>query len=285
MNINLKRVIVVTGGNKGIGFGILKELAGIANNNDTLIMTSRNTELGLQSYKEIISTVKGTDLETRLVYQQLDICDKASRENFIKVIAEKYSKIDVLVNNAGVAKKGNDFDSSVFDFTVGTNYFSTVDLTEEILKNNLISEYGKIVNIASGMGKLVHVKSESIKQEFLAKDLTTEKINDLCKRYRESIEKASVEADGWSKNIYAFSKICLNAYTRVLGSRKDILEKNIQVYSCCPGWVRTDMGGQNAHKSLEEGIVTPTYLINLPHKINMDFQGLFFSDSKVESIL
>ena len=283
MNTALKRTIVITGANKGIGYGIVKALAE-NENNYTLIMTSRNSDLGQQARKEIISSVSGNNLESRLVYHQLDINDTLSRGNFKKFLIEKYSKIDVLVNNAGVTKKGDEFNTSVLDFTLETNFFSTVDLTEEILNSNLINDSGKIINVTSSMGKLGHINSEKLKQEFLSSNLIIDNLYDLCKRYRNAIENNLVESEGWCKNTYAFSKICLNLYTKILANRMEILEKGIQVYSCCPGWVRTDMGGQNAYRSLEEGVVCPVYLVNLPHQMNQDLQGNFFYDCKVTSI-
>ena len=44
--------------------------------------------------------------------------------------------------------------------------------------------------------------------------------------------------------------------------------------------MRTDLGGPDADLSLEEGIVCPVYLVELPFKVNPEFQGKFFSDQK-----
>ena len=282
MNDSSKRIIVVTGSNKGVGFGIVTSLAS-QQSSDVIVMTSRSTELGEQARKEILSSVQSSGLDSRLVYLQLDITDPKSRAEFIKAISEKFGKIDVLVNNAGVAKKGDDFDTSVFDFTIKTNFYSTVDLTEEVIKSGILNENAKIISVASSAGKLKYLKNDKLKQEFLSNELTTEKIYDLCSRYRNAIDKNLVDSEGWSKNTYAFSKICLNQYTRILGNRKEVLDHGIQIYSCCPGWVRTDMAGMEATRSIEEGAVCPVYLVNWPHKINKEFQGKFFYDSLVSS--
>ena len=78
--------------------------------------------------------------------------------------------------------------------------------------------------------------------------------------------------------------MCINKYASLLGFRKSVYEKNIQIYSCCPGWVRTDMGGPKAFKSIEEGVICPIYLIELKHEINDQIQGKFFEDCKVSDI-
>ena len=61
---------------------------------------------------------------------------------------------------------------------------------------------------------------------------------------------------------YRVSKTGLNALTRMLTA--ELADENILVNSCCPGWVRTDMGGSNARRSVEEGADTPVWLATLP---------------------
>jgi NAD(P)-dependent dehydrogenase (short-subunit alcohol dehydrogenase family) len=61
---------------------------------------------------------------------------------------------------------------------------------------------------------------------------------------------------------YRISKTGLNALTRILNA--ELEGENILVNSCCPGWVRTDMGGRNAPRSVEDGADTPVWLATLP---------------------
>ena len=73
----------------------------------------------------------------------------------------------------------------------------------------------------------------------------------------------------------------INKYTDILGRNQKILENVIQVYSFCPGHTKTEMGGPDAERTIEEGVKCPVYLIELEHKINQAFQGKFFYDCKI----
>jgi NAD(P)-dependent dehydrogenase (short-subunit alcohol dehydrogenase family) len=74
---------------------------------------------------------------------------------------------------------------------------------------------------------------------------------------------------------YRLSKTGLNALTRILTA--ELAGENILVNSCCPGWVRSDMGGPSARRSVEEGADTPVWLATLPDD---GPRGGFFRDRK-----
>lgn len=114
------RNIIVTGSNKGIGYGIVENLAQKAGWN--IIMACRNVELAQKSRDELVGKFKNASIHV----EQLDVTDKTSIESFVKVVAEKYKVIDVLINNAGVATKGDAFDSEVANFTFATVFYSSI---------------------------------------------------------------------------------------------------------------------------------------------------------------
>lgn len=139
----------------------------------------------------------------------LDLVKKASISNFVKAVQQKYSPIDALVNNAGVALDldGKKLDLGLLRKTLEVNLFGLVDLTEQLIPN--IVSGGRIVNLSSMMGSLS-------------------------------------KFGGGDSPAYRISKTALNMYTRTLADR--LKDKKITVSSVHPGWVRTDMGGSNAPK-------------------------------------
>ena len=72
-------------------------------------------------------------------------------------------------------------------------------------------------------------------------------------------------------------------YTYLLSRTPRILDSGIQVYACCPGWCRTDMGGQSAMYTYE-GADTPYFLMNVSDKVDLTIQGEFFSKRTVNSL-
>jgi NAD(P)-dependent dehydrogenase (short-subunit alcohol dehydrogenase family) len=79
---------------------------------------------------------------------------------------------------------------------------------------------------------------------------------------------------GWSP-AYCVSKSMLNALTRHLAY--ELKDKKISVNSVCPGWVRTDMGGSAAPRSLEQGAETPVWMVS---EADLKITGKFFRDKK-----
>ena len=82
----------------------------------------------------------------------------------LKDKSDELKRIDILLNNAGTAFKGQIFDTSVFDSTFSVNFYGTVSLTEKFLGNNLIKENGKIIFIGSMMGNMKKLGDDLLKE-------------------------------------------------------------------------------------------------------------------------
>lgn len=262
MNSNQK-ILLVTGGNKGIGYaifeGLLKEKSQLK-----MILTSRNVKLGESALKKLIS--KYPESKNQLYYHQLDISNENSIKELSKWIKETFGKIDYLCNNAGL------YNNPKRD-VIETNVFGTFNLTEELLKNDLINKNGKIISTGSGLGASYSVVGKNANDYKNAKT-----INDLINLTNQYLN------DNISGSPYSVSKLTIHVYSKILGNRKDIVEKNIGVYSMDPGWCKTDMGGSGAPYSIEHGAETDIYLIKLPDGIDPKYQGKHFKDCHVTNL-
>jgi NAD(P)-dependent dehydrogenase (short-subunit alcohol dehydrogenase family) len=169
------------------------------------------------------------ELDEGTVAHQLDVTDEDSITRCIAAIDEEFGRLDVLVNNAGIEGSGWSTDAVDVDLAevrevLETNLFGAWRLAQAALPLMRRNGYGRIVNLSSGMGQLAEMGGH---------------------------------APG-----YRVSKVSLNALTRMLNA--ELQDENILVNSCCPGWVRTDMGGPSARRSVEEGADTPVWLATLP---------------------
>lgn len=146
----MKKTAIVTGGNRGIGFGIAKQL-GLDGYNIAILSTGVKEE-----YEENFKQLEALGID--YFYQQGSITSKEDRERFLKAVVKKYGDIDVLVNNAGVAPKVRQdlltMTKESFDYVVGTNLKGTMFMTQLVVNQMLTQPIkgrrrGVIVNISS----------------------------------------------------------------------------------------------------------------------------------------
>lgn len=133
-------VAVVTGANKGIGFEIARALG---KQGLHVVVTSRDEGRG----RAAIDKLSELEPSSSFTYCQADITDGASVRACADTVKEKLGKVDVLVNNAGIAFKGNIFGADEAQATIDCNFKGTKAMTEALLP--LIPEGGRIVNVCS----------------------------------------------------------------------------------------------------------------------------------------
>jgi NAD(P)-dependent dehydrogenase (short-subunit alcohol dehydrogenase family) len=184
------------------------------------------TILGSRDEEKGLEAAEGIDGE--VVVCRLDVTDQKGMGSLARDVEEEFGRLDILVNNAGVSmdrgQRGVDVDLDVVRETLEMNLFGAWRLCEVFGPLMQRNGYGRIVNVSSGMGAL----------------------NDM----------------GGGSPAYRVSKTALNALTRILAS--ELRGSGILVNSVCPGWVRTDMGGSSASRSVEEGADTPVWAATLP---------------------
>lgn len=263
-------VALVTGANKGIGFAIAAQLAR-ARPDFHVLVGSRDLVRG----EEAVAQLK-TDGVANVGVLQLDLDDESSITTAADTVAKTYGGLDVLVNNAGMAYKGNAFNEEVARITLATNYYGTKNVITHFLP--LIKDYGRVVNVSSRAGLLSKLSSDALKQAFTREDLTLEELDKLADKFVSDVAKDTFTAEGWPSNTYGVSKIAVNALTRVVAREeaKNTSRKGVLVNACCPGWCRTDMAGPKAPRSPEEGADVAVYLALLPH--DSHYNGLFFAE-------
>ena len=274
-----KKIILITGSNKGIGYGIIDALLK-KKSNLRIILTSRNEILGIQSYN--LLSQKYSFAKNDFFYHQLDIANHKSITDLISWIKKEFGKIDYLVNNAGLGTHGNYYDINIHNSVLEVNVFGTINFTEEMLKNEMINKKGKIILLGSMMGNLNYLKSSKLKNEF-KNARTYEELLNLANAFKTSYKNKTIEQDGWCINTYSVSKMVVNTYARVLSLRNEIENNDISVYAAHPGWVKTDMTGPEAPLTIEQGTVNEVFLIELPDGINKNYQGKYFDNCKVAS--
>jgi NAD(P)-dependent dehydrogenase (short-subunit alcohol dehydrogenase family) len=216
----VQRIAVVTGGNKGIGFEICRQLA---RRKLKVVLAARDPHKGRAAAEQL----QGEGLD--VVFHPLDVTDAGQVQALARAIAEQHGRCDVLVNNAGILldkRSASVMETAVETFrtTLETNFYGPLTLTQALVPVMRENDYGRVVNLSSGLGQL-------------------EEMGDGTPAYRAS-------------------KTALNALTRMFAAATK--GEGILVNAMCPGWVRTDMGGQSATRGVEKGAETAIWLATLP---------------------
>jgi NAD(P)-dependent dehydrogenase (short-subunit alcohol dehydrogenase family) len=217
-----KKVALISGANRGIGLETARQLG---KKGVTVVVGARS----LAAAEETAKNLQGEGIDAFPV--KLDVTNPADRVAAAKTIADKYGKLDILINNAGVGPEDTiqrpktiETTEEAFQKTFGTNLFSVVAVTRELLPLLKKSPAGRIVNLSSILGSLtLHADPKGPFGEF--KFLA-----------------------------YDASKAALNAFTIHLAA--ELKGTNIKVNSAHPGWVKTEMGGENATMEIEDGAKT-----------------------------
>jgi NAD(P)-dependent dehydrogenase (short-subunit alcohol dehydrogenase family) len=230
------KVAFITGANRGLGLETARILG---KQGVTVILGSRELSKG-QEAAEKLRKEGAKSVEA----VRFDVNKPADHKEIYDYIAKKYDKLDILINNAGLFDEGakNPFDGTPFNTsafvkpdnlrrTFDTNFFEVVELTQTLLPLIKKAPAGRIVNLSSVLGSLtLHADPKS----------------------------PIYNMKGFA---YDASKTALNAFTVHLAH--ELRDTPIKVNSAHPGWVKTEMGGENAPMELSEGGKTSAQLATL----------------------
>ena len=192
----VNKVVVVTGSSRGIGANIVKTLA---KKGYRVILNYNKSENYAQNVQKELINVKA------------DVSKKAEAVSLINFAIEKYGKIDVLINNAGISqsKLFTDLTDEDWNNIINSNLNSAFFCSREAAKNMIHNKSGLIINISSIWG----------------------------------ITGASCEV------AYSTSKAALNGFTKALA--KELGPSNIRVNAIAPGIINTDMNNYLSNEELE----------------------------------
>ncbi|MGZ8197607.1 MAG: SDR family oxidoreductase [Burkholderiales bacterium] len=189
-----ERIALVTGGNRGIGFEICRQLArqGLA-----VVLTARDAGKGKAAAKTL------QDEGLAVEFHRLDVTSCRSIRACVASVAERRGHIDVLVNNAGVLldPRGSRFLDSKLDTyrdTLETNLFGPLQLAQAVVPLMKANRYGRIVNLSSGLGQLADMGTGTPAYR-LSKTALNALTRILAAEFRESNILANSMCPGWVK--------------------------------------------------------------------------------------
>jgi NAD(P)-dependent dehydrogenase (short-subunit alcohol dehydrogenase family) len=217
------KVALISGANKGIGLETARQLASLGY---TVILGARKEADGLAAAATIGPSAH---------FVLLDMTNPKTFHAAAAWLDEKFGKLDVLVNNAGIGpdngKKPSDAPIALIRDTFETNVFGLVELTQVMLPLLRKSEAGRIVNVSSILGSL------NLNSDFNA------------------------QLGDWRSFGYNGSKAAVNMFTATLAF--ELKDTAIKVNAAHPGWVKTDLGGEGATLEVSDGAKTSVRLATL----------------------
>jgi len=217
-----KTVALITGANKGLGLEIARQLG---KQGLVVVLGARDEAKGAAA----AAGLRKQDIDAHPV--KLDVTNKDDVAALPAYFKDKFGRLDVLVNNAGISERHSE-DVESLRRVFETNLFGAVAVTYALLPLLQASRAGRIVNHSSVLGSLT----------------TVQKNPDMFGNFVTPS--------------YTASKAALNGFTVALAHRTR--GTDLKVNSAHPGWVKTDMGGAKAPMNVVDGAKTAVRLATLP---------------------
>lgn len=218
------KVALITGANKGIGKEIARQLGLLGY---TVVLTARDQKAGAAAAEELIAA--GCDAHT----VPLEVTNADDIAKLATYLEKNYGKLDVLVNNAGIALEwgGEPTNPEKIRRTLEVNLIAPYAITEALVPLLSLSDDARIINHSSQLGSI------------------------------DAAENMWQYISGFMTVGYATSKAGLNMLTQI--QSKTLGVKGIAVAAAHPGWVKTDLGTDAAPLEVEEGASTVVSLVTI----------------------
>ncbi|XP_031097626.1 (+)-neomenthol dehydrogenase-like isoform X2 [Ipomoea triloba] len=256
------RYAVVTGGNKGMGFEICRQLAcdGV-----TVVLTARNEKKGSEAVEKLRAFGFS---DGDVLFHHLDVTDPSTVSSLFHFVKTNFGRLDILVNNAGViglamdenvlkSLQGAHWSSALFhnyELTaecIEINYYGSKRMSEAFLPLLQLSKSPRIVNVSSGDAKLEKICDEWAKGILNNVESPPEKLDEVLNKYLEDYKNGCLKYNGKFPipSAYTVSKATMNAYARTIAHKYP----SLQVNCVNPGYVKTDLTFNTGGITAEEG--------------------------------
>jgi NAD(P)-dependent dehydrogenase (short-subunit alcohol dehydrogenase family) len=223
--MSTKKVALITGGNKGLGKETARQLG---KHGFAVIIGARDERAGSQAVAEL----RGDGVDAVAV--RLEVTNPEHVAAAAKFVADRYGKLDVLVNNAGVSLDwdGSPMTAEKIAKTFDINVIGQWRMTEAFVPLLEKSDDARVINQSSVLGSI------------------------------GTVEKAWDQVSGFATEAYAPSKAALNMLTAIQSHKLE--QKRIAVTASHPGWVKTDLGTDAAPLDVATGAKTAVDLATMP---------------------
>lgn len=218
------KIVLITGANKGLGKEIGRQLGLLGY---TVVLTARDQKAGAAAAAELVAA--GCDAYT----VRLEVTNSDDIANLVSYLEKTFGKLDVLVNNAGIALEwdGKSTNSDKIRRTLEVNLIAPFAITEALVPLLSRSDDARVINQSSMLGSL------------------------------GTAENMWEQVAGFMAVGYSTSKAGLNMLTLI--QSKTLKSKKIAVAAAHPGWVKTDLGTQAAPMEVDEGASTVVDLVTV----------------------
>lgn len=223
------KIALITGANKGIGYAVAQQFG---KRGMTILVGARSETLGRAAAEKL----QAEDVDARFV--RLDVTEQTAIAQAASRIEREFGKLDVLVNNAGIADLSeaatppSQLEIDVLRRIFETNFFGAFLVTKAMLPLLRNSDAARIVNVSSGLGSLAQNSDP---------DWEFAQINALA---------------------YCSSKTALNQMT--VQFAKELRDTPIKVNSADPGYTATDLNNNQGTRTVEQGATVIVRLATLP---------------------
>ncbi|XP_077993183.1 carbonyl reductase [NADPH] 1-like [Glandiceps talaboti] len=271
-----KRIALVTGANRGIGFAIVRALC--KKFDGDVYLTARDVEKG----KQAVMDLEKEGLHPK--FHQLDVTSQESIDVVKKYLQDTYGGLDVLVDNVGIIF--HVYSTVPFieqaEETINCNFYGRYNVYQTL--SPIIKPHGRIVEVAGKSGmKMMELMPAELASKFRSPTITGPELVSLMELYLSDVRAGQYIEKGWPDAGYRSFSIGMTGIVVLTGLGGRDLQNDprddILMNCFCPGVTQTAMTRFQGMKTPDEAAELPVCLALLPPN-DTRFQGNFVDDGE-----